>query len=250
MTTTSPQVPFMQLPTIAFLLAIASGMLDGYAFFTTKSFATFQSGNIIMLGYEFAKNGLAAVTPYIISIISFGAGAMLLALIRYRYNTDEKTWTFTLLFLEIILLLLLIAYIYFFNVQANGFHAVWALSFIAGMQGNAFHKINGMLYGNIAVTLNVQLGFSSLAESIAYKGKARKNALYKSYCYFLTLFGFAGGAFMMVLLADYAREYALLATLIPLCLILLSGRQFSKENKEIPIDSNWWVIKIRRRDPA
>ncbi|MFP4865437.1 DUF1275 family protein [Providencia rettgeri] len=40
---------------------------------------TFQSGNIIMLGYEFAKHGLTAVMPYIISIISFGAGAMLLA---------------------------------------------------------------------------------------------------------------------------------------------------------------------------
>ncbi|CAB5591391.1 Predicted membrane protein [Providencia rettgeri] len=234
----SPKVPFMQLPTIAFLLAIASGMLDGYAFFTTKSFATFQSGNIIMLGYEFAKHGLTAVMPYIVSIISFGAGAMLLAWIRYRYNTDEKTWTFTLLSLEIVLLLLLIVYIFFFNVHSNGFHAVWALSFIAGMQGNAFHKINGMLYGNIAVTLNVQLGFSSLAESIAFKGQERKSALYKSYCYFLTLLGFAGGAFMMVLLADFTKEYALFATLIPLCLIFFFGHQFSKENKGVPIDSN------------
>lgn len=234
----SAKVPFMQLPTIAFLLAIASGMLDGYAFFTTKSFATFQSGNIIMLGYEFAKNGMAAVVPYIISILSFGAGAMLLALIRYRYNSDEKTWTFTLLSLEIILLLLLIIYIFLFNTQSNGFHAVWMLSFIAGMQGNAFHKINGMLYGNIAVTLNVQLGFSSLAESIAFTGQERKSALYKSYCYFLTLFGFAGGAFFMVILANYIEEYALLATLIPLCLIFFFGRLFSKENKGQPIDSN------------
>lgn len=117
----SPKVPFMQLPTISFLLAIASGMLDGYAFFTTKSFATFQSGNIIMLGYEFAKHGLTAVMPYIISIISFGAGAMLLAWIRYRYNTDEKTWTFTLLSLEIVLLLLLIIYIFYLTYSQMGF---------------------------------------------------------------------------------------------------------------------------------
>ena len=101
MTTSTPKIPFMQLPTIAFLLAITSGMLDGYAFFTTKSFATFQSGNIIMLGYEFAKHGITAVIPYVIAIFSFGAGAMLLALLRYKYNTDEKTWTFTLLSLEI-----------------------------------------------------------------------------------------------------------------------------------------------------
>ncbi|MEY0233107.1 YoaK family protein [Providencia manganoxydans] len=238
MTTPIPKIPFMQLPTIAFLLAITSGMLDGYAFFTTKSFATFQSGNIIMLGYEFAKHGLAAIIPYIITIFAFGAGAMLLAWLRYKYNTNEKTWTFTLLSLEIILILLLIAYIYFYKVEASGFHAVWALSFIAGMQGNAFHKINGMLYGNIAVTLNVQLGFSSLAESVAFKGQERREALYKSYCYFLTLFGFAGGAFMMAMLADYAREYALLVTLIPLCLIFTMGRHFSKENSGLSIDSN------------
>lgn len=238
MATPIPKIPFMQLPTIAFLLAITSGMLDGYAFFTTKSFATFQSGNIIMLGYEFAKHGLAAIIPYIITIFAFGAGAMLLAWLRYKYNTNEKTWTFTLLSLEIMLILLLVAYIYFYKVEASGFHAVWALSFIAGMQGNAFHKINGMLYGNIAVTLNVQLGFSSLAESIAFKGQERRDALYKSYCYFLTLFGFAGGAFMMAMLADYAREYALLVTLIPLCLIFTMGRHFSKENNGLSIDSN------------
>ena len=34
------------------------------------------------------------------------------------------------------------------------------ISFLAGMQENTFHKIDGMLYGNIAVTLVVQLAFN------------------------------------------------------------------------------------------
>ena len=43
------------------------------------------------------------------------------------------------------------------------------MSFVAGAQGNAFHKTRGMLYGNVAVTFVVQMAFNFLAQSLFEK---------------------------------------------------------------------------------
>ncbi|EDU61544.1 nitrilase-related carbon-nitrogen hydrolase [Providencia stuartii] len=49
---------------------------------------------------------------------------------------------------------------------------------------------------------------------------------------------FSDSAELAPYLADYAREYALLITLIPLCLIFTMGQHFAKEDSSLPIDSN------------
>lgn len=232
------RVPFMQLPVVAFLLAISAGMLNGYSFSTSHSFATFQSGNVIMLGYNISIGKMEAVLPYIYMIVFFGAGSMLLALIRSISNAEDKIWSFRIIAIEVVLITALVIYLGFIQTTYSHFHVAWALAFLAGMQGNAFHKISGMLYGNIAVTLNVQLAFSAIVEALVEKGKDRRDAWYKAACYFSTLLGFSGGAYCMVVAVKHYEIYALLLTLVPLLLIFTAGYRDHEENSSAPIDSN------------
>ena len=61
------------------------------------------------------------------------------------------------------------------------------------MQGNAFHRIDGLLYGNVAVTLVVQLAFNHLMQ--AAFGNRRQH-LVQSGLFFLVLLGFSTGGFI------------------------------------------------------
>jgi uncharacterized membrane protein YoaK (UPF0700 family) len=238
MDNTLPRVPFMQLPVVAFLLAISAGMLNGYSFSTSHSFATFQSGNVIMLGYNISIGKMESVLPYILMIVFFGAGSMLLALIRSIYNSEDKIWSFRIITIEVVLIIALVLYLGLVQEHHSHFHVAWALAFIAGMQGNAFHKISGMLYGNIAVTLNVQLAFSAIVEALVGKGKDRRDACYKVICYFSTLIGFAAGAFCMAVAVQHYKIYALLLTLVPLLLIFFAAYRDHEDDRTALIDSN------------
>lgn len=120
--------PLMEMPSIAFLLAVSAGLLNAWTFAHAKTFATVQSGNVIQVGYQLVAGD----------------------------------WPKFL--------------------------------FAAGMQGNGFHKIKGMLYGNVAVTLVVQLAFNYLMQAFFSKRAADGSSnLYNSGLYFLVLLGFAGG---------------------------------------------------------
>lgn len=234
---TNSKEPITQLPLIAFFLAIAAGTMDGYAYFTTKTFATFQSGNIILSGYTLATDDIVKLIPTVISILCFGLGAASTAIIRNWNNCRNKVWTFTILSIEMIVLVLLSL-----NPIHNLFlplHIAWILAFLAGMQGNAFHKINGMLYGNIAVTLNVQLAFNYLAETF-FKSNADKSKLMfqKFWDYFLVLIGFALGAGISALLAKSIGSYALIFTAVALACIFIYGKVALKKDHTALIDSN------------
>lgn len=232
-------IPLMQLPVIAFFLAIAAGSLDGYAFFTAKTFATFQSGNIIMLGYTLATEPLIKIIPYLGSILCFGLGAMATVALRSMHKRRGKVWTFRVLVFEIAVLILVVLITNIWAGALSVIHVVWILAFIAGMQGNAFHKIGEMLYGNIAVTLNVQLAFSYFAEVYFQKTpKAKKDSWYRGYCYFIVLVGFALGAAISALLTKHFGSYTLLFTIMPLIAIYLTAAVLHKQSPSTPIDSD------------
>lgn len=235
-TTRLPE-PLMQLPIIALFLAIAAGSMDGYAYFTTKTFATFQSGNIILSGYTLATGDTSKLIPTLCSILSFGIGAMVLAWIRDTYNQKQKVWTFTILGIEIVILLLLIT-----NELHRLFsplHIAWILAFLAGMQGNAFHKIDKMLYGNIAVTLNVQLAFNYLAESFFKSNHHKKRFVAKKFFdYFIVLVGFALGAGVTAILVPHIGAYSIFVIIIALAAIYIAGIVLRNRHPKDPIDSN------------
>ena len=229
--------PLMQLPIIATLLAIIAGSMDGYAYFTTKTFATFQSGNIILSGYTFATGEIDELIPILCSILCFGLGAVATAIIRNWYNTRNKVWTFTIIIIEIVVLILLsITSIHSLFLPL---HIVWILAFLAGMQGNAFHKVDNMLYGNIAVTLNVQLAFNYLAE-MCFKSNQGKRALMikKFFDYFIVLVGFSLGAGLSAILVPHFGSYTLLFTVVGLACLLFTGKLLKGDQPNEVIDSN------------
>ncbi len=107
------------------------------------------------------------------------------------------------------------------------------------MQGNAFHKVDGQLYGNIAVTLNVQLAFNYLAESFFKINEPNRKAILNSFVnYMLVLAGFAAGAFLSAAITPVFDSYALLITAFGLVGIWCLVWTMHKQDVEAPIDSN------------
>jgi uncharacterized membrane protein YoaK (UPF0700 family) len=107
------------------------------------------------------------------------------------------------------------------------------------MQGNAFHKIDGQLYGNIAVTLNVQLAFNYLAETFFKINKPNRQAIFKSFGnYLLVLCGFAAGAFLSAAMTPVFDSYTLVITALGLIGIWCVVWTIHKQDTQAPIDSN------------
>ncbi len=184
--------PLMEMPMIAFLLAIAAGSLNAWTFQNAKTFATVQSGNIIQMGYQLAAGQWELLMFATGAVLSFGlgsffAGAFIATAVR---NNKRYTWQ-----LQILLLIVMgIALACIVTKAMRPEYITWIVSFAAGVQGNGFHKIKGLLYGNVAVTLVIQLAFNYLMQGFFKKRAANgMSNFYVSGMYFLVLLGFAGG---------------------------------------------------------
>lgn len=229
--------PLVELPIVAFFLAISAGAMDGYAYFTTKTFATFQSGNIILSGFTIATDDFTKLYPTLLSIVSFALGSMCLAFLRDTLVSKNKIWTFTVILIEVFILSFL-ATNSFHNIFSP-LHIAFVLAFVAGFQGNAFHFIDKMLYGNIAVTLNVQLLASFFAEAMMKINSDKRKVLFKKgFDYFVILLGFALGAFITAIAAKHFQSLSLSIPILCLLGIFIVGYRFHKQNKNISIDAD------------
>lgn len=107
------------------------------------------------------------------------------------------------------------------------------------MQGNAFHKVDNMLYGNIAVTLNVQLAFNYLAEMCFKSNRGKKAVMLKKFFdYFIVLVGFSLGAGLSAILVPHFGSYTLIFTVLGLAWLLFSGKLLQEDKPNEIIDSN------------
>ncbi len=212
-------VPLMEQPPMAFYLAVIAGLMNGYTYHAASVFSTVQSGNIILLGQTIATQNWGHFYNILFTVLAFGLGSMFTALIEgISQKQGKKNWTFTVIFLEALILVVLASGLLGNYLSISIICMV--ISFVAGMQGNGFHKIKGMLYGNVAVTLVVQLGFSYLMQAI----QGSKGAFQTSLLFFGVLLGFAFGGFVGTLATI---QYAELSLLLPaILLILLLGYLF------------------------
>ncbi|MBS1028900.1 hypothetical protein JK196_11970 [Gluconobacter albidus] len=120
------------------------------------------------------------------------------------------------------MLLFIITVFSFSNTVPLAFLAV-AVSFVAGMQGNAFHKDHGMLYGNVAVTFVVQMAFNFMAQSFFKKnGINGESNLMWAGIFFFVLFGFASGGALGFFCDKYiGNNTSLIITITSLVLITI-----------------------------
>lgn len=220
------QFPFFDRPLLATIIAMATGSMDGFTYITAGQFATVLSGNVIIFSYGIGINDPKKWLHPLFSILVFGCGAALTAIFTHFANKSRKThyWSHWVICAEIILLLLCGS-----NTLQN-YLETWQIaliiSFIAGMQGNAFHQLENYHYGNVAITNLVQSTFNYLFLGLL---ESRSN-LRTCRLYLQVLTGFAIGSFF----GAYSAKHFLLGrhTLwftASLMFVLLIGSYISKK---------------------
>lgn len=230
-------IPVMERPKIAFVLAIIAGLMNGYTFHASSVFSTVQSGNIILLGQTIATQNWPHFYNILLTVLAFGLGSMFTALIeamsqRVGSKSDKSSnWTFVVIAIEALVLVILATGLLGEYLSVAMMCII--ISFVAGMQGNGFHKIKGMLYGNVAVTLVVQLAFNYLIQTL----RGEKGALATALLFFSVLLGFGFGGFLGTLATMKFAELSLLlpAILLILLMIYLLFVKVDSQN-EMPID--------------
>lgn len=220
--------PLMEHRIIAFLLAFMAGLMNAWTLFHAQTFATVQSGNVIQSGYRLVQGDYPSFLFALGSVVAFGLGSSLCGILMTRRMAEGEIFTPAVLWFECVAL---VAFGVLSRLGLVDPHVVaLAVSFVAGAQGNAFHKTHGMLYGNVAVTFVVQMAFNFLAQSLFRKNgiNGEPNLMWAG-IFFLVLLGFAtGGAFGFLIdlrLLDHASLF--LAAAIAL-VIALRARSMPK----------------------
>jgi uncharacterized membrane protein YoaK (UPF0700 family) len=216
--------PLMELPLVSAVLAFVAGTLNGWTQWTSHTFATVQSGNIVFGGYWLAQGDPGAATPHLVSVLCFGVGALTSGAISTSLQRRGQSFSGAVLTTEAAVLVA--AAIAFAVAGADGHHVAYGISFVAGAQGTTFHKDHGMLYGNVAVTMAVQMAFNFLVQSLfSRQGVNGEPNLTWSGRFFLVLLGFGGGGAIGVLAAKAWGGWALLLPAgIVLAVALLAAR--------------------------
>ncbi|WP_086554916.1 YoaK family protein [Acetobacter sp. DmW_043] len=186
------QYPLMEDKGIGFILAFCAGLMNAWTFYHAQTFATVQSGNVVQVGYRLVQGDWSAFWFAFGSVIAFGLGSAFCGVVMTTLLSKGRNFTIIVLWCECLGLALISATAFYGIVRPEVL--ALAISFVAGMQGNAFHKDHGMLYGNVAVTFVVQMAFNFLAQSFFKKdGINGEPNLMWSGIFFFVLLGFASG---------------------------------------------------------
>ncbi len=193
MSTERMRYPLLERLSAAIALAFAAGLLNAWTFAHTQTFATVQSGNVVTIGYFLVAGDIGRVGVAGISVLAFFVGACVCSIFILWLTRRSRPYSRIILALEAILLLVLAAASTIGSVDP--WWIAWTISFLAGVQGNAFHRETGMLYGNVAVTLVVQTSGSLLGRAIGRRiASDGQPHLRPAGGFLLVLVGFAAGA--------------------------------------------------------
>lgn len=212
----------MERPSLGFLLAFMAGTMDAWTLHHASTFATVQSGNLISSGYYLIQGGPLGTEPEkfifpALSVLAFGIGSAVCGAVMTSLLRKHKVYTPWIL-LAHMLILLGLATVAILNADDISKVAPWiayGVSFVAGSQGNAWHKTHGMLYGNVAITFVVQMAFNFAVQSLfSKKGIQGEPNLMWSGLFFLVLLGFASGAGVGFLANNLVGPGSLLLTVV------------------------------------
>lgn len=218
--------PLVERPIVGFLLAFMAGSMNAWTLPNAQTFATVQSGNVVQSGYWLAQGEWEKFTFPFLSVIAFGLGSAFCGILMTTLLRKGQIYTPFILFLQAAMLIVLwyLAHITVVDPAApiNAHYIAYAISFVAGMQGNAFHKNHGMLYGAVAVTFVVQMAFNFLIQGLFKKeGLNGEPNLMWAGIFFLVLLGFAAGGGIGFLVGDYVLNSG--AILLPAAIALVLG---------------------------
>ncbi|GAA3634535.1 hypothetical protein GCM10022200_17230 [Microbacterium awajiense] len=239
--------PLMEQPFVGFLLAFIAGTLNAWTLANASTFSTVQSGNVLSSGYWLIQGDWEKFQFPFISVIAFGVGSALAGVLMTAFLRSGRTFTVGILSAQVALLVILgtaamtligttpVPYGGALDLTAlpeeHAQYIAYAISFVAGAQGNAFHKNHGMLYGAVAVTFVVQMAFNFLVQAAFSKEGINKTPNLKwAGIFFLTLLGFAGGGGIGFLADHLVNGLSIfLAAAVALC-VLIAALAMKRKN--------------------
>lgn len=213
--------PLMEDKSVGVMLAFMAGLLNAWTLAHAQTFATVQSGNVIQSGYRLVEGDWPAFVFAFGSVIAFGVGSAVCGVLMTTMLRRGHVFTPVVLSIQCAILVgLAVAS----RMELIDPHVVaYAVSFVAGAQGNAYHKNHGMLYGAVAVTFVVQMAFNFVAQSLfSRKGINGEPNLMWAGLFFSVLIGFAAGGgvgfFLDARVLDHASLFLSAALALALAL--------------------------------
>ena len=185
---------------VGVLLALTGGFLDAYTYLCRgKVFANAQTGNMVMLGINFLEGNTRDIIKYLVPIIAFAVGVLVVEIIRHRVLAIE------------IILLIFVAFI------SYDYIANTLISLICAMQVESFRKFHGNAYATTMCTGNLRSGTEKL---VGFMKNKERNYLKVAFQYYFIIFVFCFGAFIGSIFSLNMGRKAILISCIPLVLSL------------------------------
>lgn len=197
---------------VGLLLALTGGMLDAYSYLNRgEVFATAETGNIVLLGINLAKQKWHVALHYVIPILAFTAGVIVTDYIRYRLGsrTGRIHWRQPLILVEC----LAVFVVSFLPKGEMDTLSNVIISFTSALQVEAFRKFKGCPSTTTMSTGNLRSGTEHLFIWIVNREKI---ALDKVKVYYSLILSFITGAILSGLLTPFFKEKTAIFTCFPL----------------------------------
>ena len=212
---------------IAILLLFSSGIFDAYSYiFRGGTFATLQTGNMILMCFNFVNRDFVKGLMYVIPIISFFIGSFIASLIELKLKNINFHWRLFIILIEIIVIVTAM----FIKQGEYNFISNFLISFAAGAELQSFRKVRGLSVATTMCTGNLKNAGNSFAKAVFTH---KKSYLYELILYLCLILCFILGALLIFLIIDYMNQYSISLALIPLiiCFIIMIKSNDIKKSK-------------------
>ena len=193
------------------LLAVVGGFLDAYTYLVRGGvFANAQTGNIVLLGVNFAEGNYSKVLHYFIPILAFAFGILTAELIKSKLKNNMLVhWRQIIILIELIFL-----FVSSFVESGVGNAAVNTIvSFVCALQVESFRAVNGNAVATTMCTGNLRSGTEQMF--IAMKNKDKQH-LKKALVYYIIIAAFVCGAVLGAFIIKLLGIKAILVACVPL----------------------------------
>ena len=197
---------------IGLLLAVTGGFLDAYTYVARgRVFANAQTGNIVLLGMNFADGNLRAALSYLIPILAFVAGVCVAELTRHYHRRHRVLhWRQLVLLFEIVVLTVCALL-----PEEQNWLVTSLISFVCALQAESFRIIHENALATTMCTGNLRTATELLTVGLLRRDRERRR---NSTVYYLVILAFLVGA---VLGDALTRRFAAFSSLFPAGLLFL-----------------------------
>ncbi len=197
---------------VSYCLTISGGFFDAYTYICRDGvFANAETGNMVLLGINLAEKNYPRAFVYLIPIIAFALGVLLTEYLKnvFTASHQKKTQQISLI-IESILLIIMSFLDQRYNSIVNAL-----ISFICGIQVNAFRKWHSNPFATTMCTGNLRSAIENTAQAVLHKDK---DSLIKSLIYFSIILAFIAGAIAGTFLSTTFGYSILFVSAIPILL--------------------------------